>query len=194
MAILTPYWSLDVLLIFLSAGLVAYFYVTRNFKYWSKRGVTELTPIPFIGNFLEICLFRKTAFAYFRKIYEESAGLPYLGFYIFDKPALLLRDPDIVKNVLIKDFNCFPDRHLCTDDSDSLGAASLFVVKCPKWKSLRSKGTPMFTPGRMKLMFQLMVDAGKELDRYLDALELPGTSQLVKVQFKTIIRFSSVLK
>jgi len=101
-------------------------------------------------------------------------GLPYLGFFILDKPVLLIRDRELVKSVLIKDFNYFVDRYASADTNDRLGYASLFFLKNPAWKILRTKLTPFFTSGKLKKMFELMIECGNNLDTHLESLKLVG--------------------
>ncbi|XP_011866377.1 PREDICTED: cytochrome P450 6k1-like [Vollenhovia emeryi] len=174
MALITAYWGLDGILVLMTLMITAYLYMTRKFKYWKKRGILEVTPTPFFGNFKE-CLFLKKAPAYFLKeLYEETKELPYMGFYVLDKPFLLVRDRELVKNILVKDFNCFSDRYNTADPNDRIGYANLFFMKNPTWKTIRTKLTPFFTSGKMKKMFNLMLECVNNLDEYLDSLNLEG--------------------
>ncbi|KAG5339509.1 CP6K1 protein, partial [Acromyrmex charruanus] len=182
MALITTYWGLDGMIILMTLIITAYLYMTRKFKYWKKRGILEITPMPFFGNFKE-CLFQKKAPAYFLKdIYDEMKDLPYVGFYVLDKPFLLVRDRELVKNILVKDFNYFSDRYNMADPIDRIGYANLFFIKNPAWKVVRTKLTPFFTSGKMKKMFDLMLTCVKNLDEYLDALELEGNGKTIEVR------------
>lgn len=173
MALITAYWGLDGMIILMTLMTAAYLYMTRQFKYWKKRGISQITPTPFFGNFKE-CLFLKKAPAYFLKeLYEETTE-PYIGFYVLDKPFLLMRDRELVKNILVKDFNYFCDRYNTADPNDRIGYANLFFIKNPIWKTLRMKLTPFFTSGKMKKMFDLMLVCVNNLDEYLDSLKLEG--------------------
>lgn len=174
MAILTAYWGLDGILLFLSFWTLAYLYMTRKFKYWQKRGIKEISPLPFIGNFWDLFFLKKSSAEFVLDLYEQSQGLPYMGFYVFDKPFILIRDPELVKNVLVRDFNYFSDRYASPDVNDRLGYANLFMMKNPGWKVLRAKLTPIFTSGKLKRMFELMIEIGKDLDKHLDSVGLEG--------------------
>jgi len=188
MALVTAYWGLDGMIILMTLIITAYLYMTRKFKYWKKRGILEITPIPFFGNFKE-CLFQKKAPAYFLKdIYDEMKDLPYVGFYVLDKPFLLVRDRELVKNILVKDFNYFSDRYNTADPIDRIGYANLFFIKNPAWKVVRTKLTPFFTSGKMKKMFDLMLICVKNLDEYLDALELEGECLIIH-EIQNIIEY-----
>lgn len=180
MALLTAYWGLDGFLIFLSLMVVVYMYVTRNFKYWLKKGVMEIQPTPFLGNFGDCLTFRISAAEFIKKLYDVSSGLKYLGFYVFDTPFLLLRDPAIIKNVLIKDFKYFTDRYVAASEDDALGTANLFILKNPHWRNLRMKLTPVFSSGKIKKMFHLMTAVTEDLDTHLEALGLHGECEIDK--------------
>ncbi|XP_060831919.1 cytochrome P450 6k1-like [Bombus pascuorum] len=185
MALLTPYWGLDGILIFSSLMVAAYLFVTRKFNYWSKRGVKELPPTPFVGNFMDCLLSRTSASEFVKRLYEHGKGLPFLGFYIFDKPYLLIRDPELVKHVLVKDFEYFADRYASADEeNDRLGYANVFMMKNPGWKSLKAKLTPIFTSVKLKKMFELMLVIADDLGRYLDSNHLEGEGKVI--EFKDI--------
>ncbi|XP_071875503.1 uncharacterized protein [Bombus fervidus] len=185
MALLTLYWSLDVILILSSLIVAAYLYVARKFNYWSKRGVKGIPPTPFVGNFMDCLLSRKSGLEFLRDLYDYGKGLPFLGFYVFDKPHLLVRDPELVKHVLVRDFDYFSDRYATTDEkNDRLGYASVVLMKNPGWKSLRPKLSPVFTPGKLKTMFDSMLAAADDLGKHLDSLHLEGDGKVV--EFKEI--------
>lgn len=174
MALITTYWSLDGIIVLTTLLIAAYLFVTRKFNYWKNRDVTGLQPIPFLGNFTDCMLFKKSPGYLIKDFYDQAKGLPYLGFFILDKPVLLIRDRELVKNVLIKDFNYFADRYSSADTNDRLDYASLFFMKNPDWKILRAKLTPFFSSGKLKKMFELMVEIATNLDTHLESLELEG--------------------
>lgn len=77
-------------------------------------------------------------------------------------------DPDLIKNFLVKDFEHFQDHGFPFDeDVDPLGA-NLFMLNGDKWKTLRSKLSPTFTSGKLKMMFQTLFECGQELEKYLE--------------------------
>lgn len=190
MAVLTGYWGLDGMILFTALFVVAYLYMTRKFNYWKKRGVVEVTPLPFIGNFKECITMEKSAGEFLREMYERHKDAPYVGFYIFDKPFLLVRDPELIRNILVKDFNYFPDRHARADDADRLGYANLFLIRNPAWRSLRAKITPIFTTGKLKKWFENMVMVSVDLDTHLESLSLDGEGRTMEVK-ETLAKFTT---
>jgi len=169
MAFITAYWGLDGIIVLTTLMIVIYLYMTRKFNYWKKRDVTEVQPIPFFGSVTDCMLFKKSAGYLLKDFYEQTKGLPYVGFFILDKPALLIRDRELIKNVLVKDFNYFTNRYSSVDIKDRLSYANLFFVRNLAWKILRIKLSPFFTSGKLKKMFELMLECAKNLDTYLES-------------------------
>ncbi|XP_015600259.1 cytochrome P450 6k1 [Cephus cinctus] len=182
MGALTGHWIGDGLVLMFSIAAVFYLYMTRKFNYWKKRGVLEFKPVPFLGNFGECLFFRKSALDFIKDYYNNSKGLKYMGFYILDQPFLMLRDPELIKHILIKDFNYFHDRYTSTGKKDILGNANLFTIKNPAWRFLRGKLTPFFTSGKMKKMFELMLAVNKDLDTYLESLDIDSKGREMEMK------------
>jgi hypothetical protein len=108
-------------------------------------------------------------------IYEEHSDKPYVGIFSFDKPILLIRDLELVKNILVKDFQNFMDRVISLDEKlDPIFSRALFVIKGQNWHHLRTNLTPVFSSGKMKMMFFLVDTSGKELADCLDKASLYG--------------------
>lgn len=68
--------------------------------------------VPFFGNFKDIVRGRQCLANMFRDIYdtERFQSSPVVGFEMFHTPALFVRDPELAKLVLIKDFASFSER------------------------------------------------------------------------------------
>jgi hypothetical protein len=165
-----------VLVVSLSAIFIAlYLYFTRNFKFWHKLGIPYVKPTPFVGNLKE-CAFQKVNFGeHLQQIYEKHSDKPYVGIFSFDKPILLIRDLELVKNILLKDFQYFKDRIISVDEKlDPLSSKILFVIKGQLWRHWRTKVTPAFTSSKMKMMFYLVDTCGQELADCLDKASYNG--------------------
>lgn len=58
-----------------------------------------------------------------------SVNSRYIGIYQFLSPTLLIRDPDLIKTIAVKEFNVFPDhRAFTTEETDPLGSKNLFAL------------------------------------------------------------------
>ncbi|XP_047521133.1 cytochrome P450 6k1-like isoform X2 [Pieris napi] len=157
-------------LLFLITILV-YIYCYNRLNYWRRKGVPQLTDTDKIfGDFKRGILFRSPPGYHFGELYHRMPkDVPYVGFYIFHKPCLLLRDPEIIKQILVKDFHNFSNRHFSgSQQRDSSGMRNLFGLVNPGWRYLRRKISPTFTRKNLKHMLTLMIDAGKPMMEFLN--------------------------
>jgi cytochrome P450 family 6 len=157
-----------------------YLYFRASFSYWKKRGVPSLTPTSPFGN-LGSAMFRgKNSRQAINELYKEFEGHKFAGVYNFTTPALLLRDPDIIKNAIVKDFDKFHSRGAVIDEEKEPLEANLAFLSGSKWRNLRVKLTPTFTSGKMKMMFGTLADCGRELQLCLEPLASKGQTIEVK--------------
>lgn len=150
--------------------IIIYFYCSYKLNYWRRRGVQQLTStVKLFGDFKNAILFRTAPGFHLGEIYREApANAPFVGFYIFHKPCLLLKDPEIIKQILIGDFNNFSNRHFAgSQQKDSIGMINLFGLKNPAWRFLRKKITPTLTRSKLKQMLPLMMETAKPMMGYL---------------------------
>jgi hypothetical protein len=109
-----------------------------------------------------------------QRIYNEHSDNPYVGIFSFDKPSLLIRDLELVKNILVKDFQNFMERTLSFEDMfDPIFGKTLAVLRCELWRLLRTNLTPVYTSRKMK-MFYLVDTSGKELADCLEKATADG--------------------
>ena len=110
--------------------LVTYLIGTRTHDHFSKQNIPSLKPIPFLGNMAPL-LFRTQSFPDFvSDIYNRLKGHKYGGLYQLMKPFLLLRDPELIKMVTVKDFEHFLDRQVpISEDAEPLFGKMLFNLK-----------------------------------------------------------------
>ena len=165
-----------------------YIYFKWSFTYWKKRNVPYIEPIFPFGNFIDLVLTRKPIEDVCADIYNKLEGHKYGGTYIFTSPRFVVRDPDLIKDVLVKDFSTFHDRGLYMNEENEPLSAHLFLLCGKKWRNLRVKLTPTFTSGKMKMMFQTLVDCGRELQTCLEKVGERGDVIEIK---DVLARFST---
>ncbi|PNF29065.1 Cytochrome P450 6k1 [Cryptotermes secundus] len=183
MEALTDYAIWEIVLLLVSVLVTIYLYYVSKFSYWKSRGVVTPKPVPVFGNFLMGMLQKQSPGQIVQRVYNAGPGEPYVGFYIFGRPAIVIRDPSIIKHVLVKDFNIFADRHVSTSKNDTLGSQNLFMLHGEPWKYLRVKLSPTFTSGRMKKMFPMVAVCARQLVDYL--LDHSGEKDPVEVKETT---------
>ena len=174
------------LITFITATFLGlYFHFTRNFTFWQKLGIPYVKPTPFVGNLKDCVLMKTTIGEQLQRIYREHSDKPYVGIFSFDKPSLLIRDPELVKNILVKDFQTFMDRNVSAEEElDPLFANVLSFLRGQLWRHLRTKLTPVFTSGKMKKMFYLVDTCGKELADCMHKATADGKKFQYKCRYK----------
>ena len=91
-----------------------------------------------------------------------------VGMFLNTTPYLLVGDPELMKHVMTKDFNHFVDRGMVDPELLSPVSRHLFHMEGEAWKTMRSKLTPAFTSGKMKMMYHLIEACA---DEFVKALE-----------------------
>lgn len=155
-------------------SLVLYWYGTRTFNFWKKKGVKQDPPLPFLGNNASSYLMQKSIATIYSDIYKKYPNEKVVGFYRSLDPELVIRDPDLVKCVLQTDFSYFYNRGLFTTKADDIHAAPLehhlFSASGDLWRLLRHRMTPAFTSAKLKAMFPLIVKYAEHLQTRLASL------------------------
>jgi cytochrome P450 family 6 len=140
-----------------------YIYIKLSYAYWTKLGIPISNPIVPFGDFFEQIIKNSSFQNEITKLYKTFEGYRYVGLYGFGKRILLVRDIDLIRDILVKDFSHFHDRGVNVSERGNPLDQHLFSLTGTKWRNLRVKLTPTFTSGKMKMMFGTMVDCGKEL-------------------------------
>ncbi|CAH1369190.1 cytochrome P450 6k1-like [Tenebrio molitor] len=165
--------------------IALYLYFTRNFNYWKNKNVPYIKPLPFFGNIYNGILMRHCMGEIFSDLYKKSMK-PFIGFFILDKPCILLRDPQIIKKFLVNDFQYFYDRNVLNNiRDDPISTHVLFVLKNPEWKEIRTKITPVFTSSKIKVMSKLIEDVAQEMVDYLGKnIDVNSTMDMKDISLK----------
>ena len=158
------------LLLLIGSWTILYLYLKYKHTYWKRKGVPSLPGHWLFGNVQDAVLMRSASFHVFGDLYRQASDNDdIVGIYVFHKPFLLLRNPELIKQVLLRDFNNFSNRYFTAESfHDKIGSSNLFTIKNPKWKQLRTKITPVFTSGKMKKLFYLIVEATNSMQKYLE--------------------------
>ncbi|KAJ0175194.1 hypothetical protein K1T71_009335 [Dendrolimus kikuchii] len=155
--------------IVITLAVVIYWYITKTYSYWKNRNVITPKPVPFFGNWKEAAFRRKTKGVIFEEIYKQFPNQKVVGVYRMTTPCLLIRDLDIIKHVMIKDFDLFVDRGV-EFSKEGLGA-NLFHADGELWRTLRNQFTPIFTTSKLKNMLHLMTERGDKFVQYIESFQ-----------------------
>ncbi|XP_032682977.1 cytochrome P450 9e2-like [Odontomachus brunneus] len=139
-----------------------------QYTYWRKRGVPYIRTIPGWRISWKV-FFQRINFAeYCKFIYNYEPDAKYLGLMDMSTPLVLIRDPELIKDIMVKDFEHFPDhRTFASEDIDPLFGKNIFSLRGNRWKEMRNTLSPSFTASKMKAMFELVSKCSREFSEYL---------------------------
>lgn len=146
---------------------ILYWYSTSTFDYWKNKGVKSLKPSPLFGNIKHFALHNRSPAEVFQELYNKFDGERYGGIHQARTPVLLIRDPELMKHILIKDFAYFPGKGNRPDLKEDPLSYHLFNLEGEQWKYIRTKLTPAFTPGKLKIVYQHIDHYSEKLVQHL---------------------------
>ena len=150
--------SLSIVLVTVVTG---YFYYHSQYSFFSSKGIKGPTPLPIFGNALDF--FTKIVPDREIELYKTYGKL--YGTYELRLPVLNIADPEVIKNVMIRDFGHFVDRR--DRANHRITKHFLTALKGDEWRRARNTMTPTFTSGKMKAMMSLMNECVDELVKSL---------------------------
>nr|QIK02099.1 cytochromes P450 345A1 [Holotrichia parallela] len=160
--------------------------------YWRIRRVKFENPLFLVGNVIDAILLRKSLAILVKDLYFKFSSERFFGMWILTVPNLVLRSPDLIKSILVKDFEYFYDRNVtCNEDVDPLSANMMFFMMNPKWKFIRAKTTPLFSSGKMKFIYSKIQIIAKDMALYMGFNNNTLTAQDIAAKFSTEVICSS---
>nr|XP_034178697.1 cytochrome P450 6a2-like isoform X2 [Osmia lignaria] len=150
--------------------LALYYYFTLTFDFWKDRGVNGPQPVPVFGNIKDIIMGKCALGTYTMKLYNEYKNEPMVGIFVRRSPHLVLIDLDRIKDVLIKDFSTFSNRATLIFERTEPLSAHLFNLETERWRPLRTRLSPVFTSGKIKDMFPLILECSNQLKECLEKI------------------------
>ncbi|XP_013100111.2 cytochrome P450 6a8 [Stomoxys calcitrans] len=155
------------MILLIAAITLALHFIRKHLNYWAERGVVHEKPHLFYGNMKAVGSKQplKQPFHDLYQKYKDKA--PFGGFYLSLRKAVVLFDLELIKRVMITDFNDFSHRGGYYNEKDDPLSGHLFQLDGPRWKQMRMKLTPTFTSGKMKFMFPTVVEVG---ERFINVL------------------------
>ncbi|XP_028161326.1 cytochrome P450 6B6-like [Ostrinia furnacalis] len=147
--------------------LVLYLYNVRTFSYWKRRGIKYEEPALFFGTYKKVLLGKQSRSQMTEDLYWKYPNEDVVGGFKTTTPELIVRNPELIKDVLITDFSSFYRRGLVTHKTviEPL-RKHLFALDGDLWRLLRQRMTPAFTSGKLKAMFPLIVERAEKLQSY----------------------------
>lgn len=143
------------------------------YSYWARRGFKTLPGYYYITGHFRLNIGRKSFVQQIIEFYNASHE-PFVGIYFLLRPRLMVRDPQLIQSILIKDFTYFTDRNEFSNEKNDPLTCNLFLLPGSRWKAVRQHLTPAFSSGKLKAMFPILIECGSTLQSYLNKLAETG--------------------
>lgn len=164
--------------------LLNYLRMRQNYSYFKRHQLPHLpisswTPL---GHLKQLLLLRISFGDLFRNVYADARirQAKLAGFFVFQTPALIVRDPELIGLILVKEFNSFLNRYETADAvGDAMGSLTLPLAKYHLWRESRQCMSQLFTSGQMKQrMYPLMQQVLLDLELHVER-KMSGAAQRV---------------
>lgn len=156
--------------IYLLIGIITslVLFVRRKYLFWERQGVPFIKPkFPF-GNLLvngkRVHTSQLTTY-YYNAL--KGKKHPIGGVFFFTTPFAVVLDRELMRNVLIQDFQHFHDRGLYYNEKDDPISCHLFNIEGSYWTNLRKKLSPIFSSGKLKLMCPMVITIAERFQKCL---------------------------
>lgn len=150
--------TITTILLGVTSLLLLYWYSTKNFDYWKKRGVIYSRPVPFFGTTLEL-LWKP-----FHEIEKERyfrLGTLY-GHFEGNQPVLSVAEPKLLREIMVKEFSSISSRRFVNfRGGNTVADSTLPALSGDAWRRVRNIVSPTFTTGKIKRMMSIVKDCAQ---------------------------------
>ena len=156
------------LILFVLGTTVLVGFIQRCFTHWKRLNFPEIKPSFIFGNLKPVAKGEKSFGVTIHDLYKQTKANPFVGIYLFFRPALLINDIGVIKTVLNQDFSFFHDRGVYSNVKHDPLSGGIFQLSGTEWKKLRVKMTPAFSSAKLRSMFKTFHDVGLELEQHIN--------------------------
>uniref|UniRef100_V5GLK3 Putative cytochrome p450 cyp3/cyp5/cyp6/cyp9 subfamily n=1 Tax=Ixodes ricinus TaxID=34613 RepID=V5GLK3_IXORI len=150
--------ALVLLLIFL-----IFWVIRRTYSFWNGKGIPYLSFTDYVN--LVYDNFTKPLHEVALKNYRRRGRL--YGSYEGFVPTLAVGDPQLLRDIYVKDFKSFSDRIASNATGNPLWDKMMLNSPEEEWKATRTMMSPAFTTSRLKAMIPKIIATTKEFCKRL---------------------------
>ncbi|XP_053683439.1 probable cytochrome P450 6a13 [Sabethes cyaneus] len=139
-----------------------------NFRYWQREAVPGPKPSLLFGNIGASLAMKKHIAEVVDEWYKAFPNEPIVGYYKVFKPAVLIRDPELIKTVLVKDQASFSAFDFTFNEKcNPLLRDNPFLIDGERWRKARQVLTPLYTGNKMKQLFPGLDQCSRQFVEYI---------------------------
>uniref|UniRef100_A0A1B6GTY8 Cytochrome P450 n=1 Tax=Cuerna arida TaxID=1464854 RepID=A0A1B6GTY8_9HEMI len=159
---------LSTLIITLLVCLVCY--VKSVKRYFENRGMPFDGPSLSLTSLIPSAPVQNSFSSILADLYTKNKEHKVVGYLSLWKKKVLIVDLNVIRDVLLKDFDMFQDRGLYYNKEVDPLSAHIFALAGQEWKMTRAKMSPTFSSGKMKGMFSIIVECAKVMIKVAEQL------------------------
>ncbi|RDD36405.1 Cytochrome P450 3A31 [Trichoplax sp. H2] len=160
-------------------------------QFFKRLGVPTPPAYPIVGTLLAD-MEKDTANHQLQQIQIKKYGSVY-GMFLGSRPAYMVADLDMIKQILIKDFSKCPNRAAMLNIPQK--EEGIVTLRDERWKHVRTILNPTFTTSKMKHMLPIMTDSIhillKKMEKIVDTDQSIDIAEWLKLLSMEIIAASA---
>ncbi|XP_062551078.1 probable cytochrome P450 9f2 [Armigeres subalbatus] len=163
--------NIGVWIVVLSVLILAYRWITRNNNYFHDKPIPSMAVQPLFGSTGPLILKKFSFHDFVHHIYVKYPNAKIFGLFDALMPIFVVRDPELIKKITVKDFDHFIDHRPFFGNSEndnpySIFGKTLFAMGGQKWRDMRATLSPAFTGSKMRKMFELVIECSESVAHY----------------------------
>lgn len=135
----------DWIIFAVTACILLYLYASRHRNYWKKQNVVH-EKFSLVLGFAKTLLTKPRCLAD-QERYQKMGRL--FGIYELGQPSLVVGEPELVKNFLVKDFSSLPNRRL-PPFADPMVSNMMVLAPVERWRRIRPTASPAFSTAKLR--------------------------------------------
>lgn len=104
------YFFSTFILLLVTLFLYVYLYFKKAHEFFLQHGIPHLKPHRLFGNMKDVVLMKKAMWLGMKEMYDKFPSEKFAGVYTLHIPTVMIRDPELIRVMLVKDFGHFQDR------------------------------------------------------------------------------------
>ncbi|GFR89994.1 cytochrome P450 3A11 [Elysia marginata] len=157
-------WIITALLLLIVGVLITYaVYMSSEHGIFKQLGIPALSPLPVVGNFFQEL--KLGPFKFQEEQYKKFKAEKVYGYYSCKTPVLVIRDLDMIRDIMVKHFGSFVNRRVFQLNEPY--THMLTMIKDDHWKNVRTTVSPTFSTGKLRRMFHHISSSARTLVEHL---------------------------
>lgn len=123
------YILITLVLLFATGFLYLYWFFKKSHQLFDQYGIPYVKPHWLFGHFKDVFLMGKPIWLAYKDMYDKHESDRFAGVYTLHRPAVMIRDPELIKTILVKEFSNFRNRSFPAPKESEPITENLFNMK-----------------------------------------------------------------